>query len=321
MITVPAAWLQGAARHHAPRWAVDLLRPAAAPLRLPVLSGSSITKAFERSPRERASILVPAAGVPTVLDQRLLPTGATVRVSWGLHPWPERVVLFEGELVRASLDRPAAVWTLEAADTSALIAAHLLTAPDYDPPAGQTVAGFVTWAVRRTLPAAGLQLDPRTAAVAVPDDLRVTGSPWDAVVAAAAAAGCEALMRPGPVCVVRPVPVPAAPVDHLDAATSVTGYKLDHQRGHSGVMLRYEDRTNTLTQVTGQWWDTRPDSPTARARIGDVPWLEPGDTITVRWAGGPIDTMLVDAVEVPIGLPNIQTTTPRNSTYRLEAAA
>jgi hypothetical protein len=46
------------------------------------------------------------------------------------------------------------------------------------------------------------------------------------------------------------------------------------------------------------------------------PWLEPGDTIAVTYAGGPTEELqLIDSVEIPLDNSNIQTTTCRSSEY------
>lgn len=49
------------------------------------------------------------------------------------------------------------------------------------------------------------------------------------------------------------------------------------------------------------------------------PWLEPGDTIAVTYAGGPTELQLIDSVDIPLDNSNIQTTVARNSAYQMEA--
>lgn len=359
MIPTPAHYLSAPNTAHAPRWRAEVVRGAQTTTL--ALLGGTLTKAWDRSPRERLTIGIPAAGPPALLDQRLLPTGAQLRLYWSVWPWTQELLLHEGELIRSGLARPGGVWQLESADRSAVIAADLLDQLSYTPPTGQSVGAFITWIVHRTYPSCPISIAAAANTVPVPNDLRVTGDPWSAVVAAAAAAGCEAVMLPGPQCIVRPVPVIGTVVDRLDAATNITVYDLDHQRGYSGVLMIYDARDGNTTNVVGRWSDTRPDSPTAVARIGRVPyretqqgsptqvqadaaaaalagyatgnaraatirhiarpWLEPGDTIEVRYAGGPLEAALVDTVEIPIGAPNVQTTIPRNAAYKLKEAA
>lgn len=49
------------------------------------------------------------------------------------------------------------------------------------------------------------------------------------------------------------------------------------------------------------------------------PWLEPGDTITVTYSGGPTELQLVDSVTIPLDNSNIQTTVCRTSDYQMGA--
>lgn len=47
------------------------------------------------------------------------------------------------------------------------------------------------------------------------------------------------------------------------------------------------------------------------------PWLEPGDTIAVTYAGGPTELQLVDSVDIALDNTNIQVTTCRSSEYKM----
>ena len=47
------------------------------------------------------------------------------------------------------------------------------------------------------------------------------------------------------------------------------------------------------------------------------PWLEPGDTVDVTYAGGPTEAQVVDAVEIPLDGSNIQTTVLRTHAYKM----
>jgi len=59
-----------------------------------------------------------------------------------------------------------------------------------------------------------------------------------------------------------------------------------------------------------------------RARRGQVrhptrPWLEPGDTVTVRWLGGPEESHVVEAVQIPLSQENVQVTTLATHQYAM----
>jgi hypothetical protein len=47
------------------------------------------------------------------------------------------------------------------------------------------------------------------------------------------------------------------------------------------------------------------------------PWLEPGDTVEVTYAGGPTEPQLIDSVEIPLDNTNIQVTALRTHAYRM----
>ena len=48
------------------------------------------------------------------------------------------------------------------------------------------------------------------------------------------------------------------------------------------------------------------------------PWLEPGDTIQVTYAGGPTEWQMVESVDIPLDRTNIQTTRLRTDQYEME---
>jgi hypothetical protein len=50
------------------------------------------------------------------------------------------------------------------------------------------------------------------------------------------------------------------------------------------------------------------------------PWLEPGDTVDVTYAGGPTEAQLIDSVDIPLDSTNIQVTTLRSHEYTMGVA-
>jgi hypothetical protein len=51
------------------------------------------------------------------------------------------------------------------------------------------------------------------------------------------------------------------------------------------------------------------------------PWLEPGDTVYVAYAGGPTEAQLIDSVDIPLDNSNIQVTALRTHAYQMGVPA
>ena len=47
------------------------------------------------------------------------------------------------------------------------------------------------------------------------------------------------------------------------------------------------------------------------------PWLEPGDTVSVTYAGGPTEAQVIDSVDIPLDTSNVQVTALRSHAYQM----
>ncbi len=273
MIPVPASWPSAASGNHRPIWSVDILTLTGTLLRGPLpVTGGQLTMYEGGSPRTEANIDVPAAAVPALLDQALLPTGNRLRLSYRIHPDPSPVVMADLDIVASAIARPEAVWTIAAADRAARVALDDLGRGDVPGLAGMTAGQAIGALVRRTFPGEPVQVTGRAATVQVPlrfTEGDLTGSPWGHVDTIAASAEAEAFYgRATRTCIVRDIPDTADPVDRLSVGEGgqITGTVVKHEAAFNTVAVVYVDPDGGTR--TGLWTDTRPDSPVAVQRLG-----------------------------------------------------
>lgn len=179
-------------------------------------------------------------------------------------------------------------------------------------------------------------------------------SRWEQGEALADLLGAEVFYRPDRYLVIRPNPtgggVPAFAFQTGPKGT-ITGYQSELERAVNQVVLRYggssgvtgiwqdldpnsptyslgaygfytvlEDRDGTPSQAEANAAAKeyarriRGDARRFTVRAVPVPWLEPGDPITVSPIGGVTENHIVQSVSIPLGM-DVMTLTTRNPTY------
>jgi hypothetical protein len=178
-------------------------------------------------------------------------------------------------------------------------------------------------------------------------------NPWELVLDLTDLAGCDAKIMPDGSVRIIPIPQLAAqPVDELASAVNMIGYTLRLINSYNKVVLEYEEngakvtgtwvddrpdspmsvtrlgrRITLVEQRTGAPSQAQAD---AAARVLGVrsaglcravsvtclnrPWLEPGDTVRVTYAGGPSELALVSVTSHDLATGQQQISL-RNSRY------
>ena len=272
MITVPPGWLDDTRRSHAPLWRIDLLDRDGVLLRedITFLDGG-LQLDDDRS--TSASIDLPAAPVPALLDQGILPMGNRLRFSYGLgHNPGVWAVIADLDIVSTALSRPEDTWTLSLVDP----AQHIRV--DDGARGGLTLTGTsaqaITAIIRRTLPGADISITGRLTTRPVPVDLaedRLPADPWDLAQQIAAAAGAHGWCDPATRRFVfqnLPSDVLAAPVDRLAVAENLTAYTVAMDQTYNCAAVTYTSTADPPAVVIGTATDNRADSPVAVGRLG-----------------------------------------------------
>lgn len=272
MITVPPGWLADTSNSHAPLWKLDLLDKDGALLREDIVFLDGGIELNEDGSTV-ASIDLPADPVASLLDPAILPMGNRLRFSYGLRHHPGAwAIIADLDIVSTGLSRPEDTWTLSLVDP----AQHIRV--DDGARGGLTLTGTsaqaVTAIIRRTLPAAAVNITGRMNSRPVPVDLaqeRLPSDPWDLALQIAAAAGAQGWCNPSTRRFeFRDIPgdLLSSPVDRLAIGENLTAYTVAMDQTYNTAAVTYLSTADPPAVVIGLATDDRADSPVAVGRIG-----------------------------------------------------